>query len=89
LIKEITVRIYLCDYIEKEKTLASRHLVSSIGICRDKETRVFNESELPKDLLRVLKLRGEVEVFDKELCLNLFNIALVGNQYLKLKIEEQ
>ena len=86
--KEIIIRIYLCDYVEKEKTLASRHLVSSMGICRDHGTRSINMDELPQDLSRILMLRGEVEVFDKDTSMSLFNIVLVDNQYLKLKIEE-
>ncbi len=87
--KEVIIRIYLCDYIEKEKTLASRHLVSSMSICKDHGTRTINIDELPQDLSRILRLRGEVEVFDKGVSISLFNIVLVDNQYLKLKIEEQ
>ena len=85
---EVTIKIYICDYVEKDKTLASRHLVSSIGICREHDTRTINISVLPQELSRVLKLRGEVEVFDKDTSMDLFNIELSGNQYLKLKIVE-
>ncbi|MCD6301732.1 MAG: hypothetical protein J7L82_06665 [Staphylothermus sp.] len=87
--REVIIKIYLCDFVEKGKTLASRHLVSSIGICREHDTRSININDLPQDISKTLQLRGEVEVFDKNTSMNLFNIELSGNQYLKLKIVEE
>ena len=87
--RDIFLKIYLCNYIEKEKTLASRHLVSSISICREHGYKSFDSSTFPEDLLRTLRLRGEVEVFDRSVSEKIFGIVLAKNQYLKLKIEEQ
>lgn len=80
------LKIYICKYVEKEKTLASRHMTASIGICELFGEKDIDLNKLPEDVVNMLRLKGEANLFDYLLIKELLDLDISPEQYIKLKI---
>ncbi|ABN70162.1 hypothetical protein Smar_1064 [Staphylothermus marinus F1] len=80
------LKIYICKYVEKEKTLASRHMIASIGICKLLGEKELDLENLPEENRKALRLRGETNLFDPILIKKLFDLNISPEYYIKLKI---
>lgn len=83
------IYLYICRYTEKEPSLASRHIISSISTCSFICEKDIGENGLPEEIERSLRLKGEANIFDPRIASKFFGAKIDDTMYLKIKIVEK